>query len=175
MLEAMAGLAGGRVTVELVEGRWPDVAGAAGDEDVTVSANVAYNVADLGPFLEALTASARYRVVLELTERHPQTSLALLWKHFWDLDRPPGPTAADAEAVVREVVGVTPRVRSWELLRSILGDGFPDAGWLRRRLCLPVEAEPQVADLASRSPDMARSAMVTLSWPGSARPTTREE
>src|SRR5262249_31628664 len=115
--------------------------------------------------------SARHRVVLELTARHPQTSLAPLWKHFWDLDRPSGPTAADASAVVLEVVGVTPRMRTWELPRPIPGEaGFPDASWLRRRLCLPAGTEAELRGLIGRLPETDRSVMVTLSWPGSASP-----
>ena len=127
MLRALAGLAPDRASVELIEGRWPDVAGQAGDVDVVVCANVAYNVADLGPFIEALTRSAAHRVVLELSAVHPQSSLSPLWKHFWGACRPDRPTADDAETVVREVTGVTPSTQRWTSPMSSMGERGPNS------------------------------------------------
>ena len=116
MFAALNRLAGGRVQVEPVPGRWPEVAdqvaerGGDAGADVAVCANVLYNVADVGPFTAALTAAASRRVVLELSAVHPQAALSPLWRHFWGLERPDRPTAEDAEAVVGEVVGVAPSV-----------------------------------------------------------------
>ncbi len=86
-----------------VPGTWPDVAGVVGQADVVLCHHVAYNVADLGPFVRALDRAAGRRVVMELTLAHPQTSNAPLWRQFWNLDRPTGPTADDALAVMEEV------------------------------------------------------------------------
>ena len=55
-----------------------------------------YGVADLAAFVLALDAHAHRRVILELTQRHPLAAMAPLWRYFWDLERPEGPTAADA-------------------------------------------------------------------------------
>lgn len=38
----------------LVRGQWPDVAAQVPQVDVVVSANVAYDMADIGPFVAAL-------------------------------------------------------------------------------------------------------------------------
>src|SRR5215469_15934028 len=61
------------VDVELVRGRWPDVAGQVARVDVVVCHHVLYNVADPVPFLRSMDSAARHRVVVELTARHPMT------------------------------------------------------------------------------------------------------
>jgi len=166
MLEAFTELAG-RVPVELVEGRWPDVAGQVGEVDVAVCGHVAYNVADLGSLVEALTAVASRRVVLELSAVHPQTSLSPLWLHFWGLSRPSLPTAEDAQAVVREVIGVVPRAEHWARATSFPGTGPRDnVAWVRRRLCLPQSSDDEVAAMLVQLPELAPSATATLWWPG---------
>lgn len=104
MLHAFAEEAAARgISAKTVEGTWPASAPAAGEADLVLCHHVAYNVADLGPFVLALSRAARRRVVMELTLAHPQTSNAPLWRQFWNLDRPSGPTAEDALAVIQEV------------------------------------------------------------------------
>ena len=74
------------------------MADRVGDVDVAVCANVAYNVADLGPFVEALTTVASHRVVLELDRGAPSgpalAALAALLGHLPskspDMGRRPG-------------------------------------------------------------------------------------
>jgi hypothetical protein len=171
MLQALAGLAAGRVAVSPVQGPWPEVAHQAGAADVVVCANVAYNVGMLGPFVEALTAAARHLVVVELTAVHPQSSLSPLWEHFWHLPRPTRPTAEDAEAVVREVVGRQPEARRWRRAEPPMAERPPSTiDWIRRRLCLPEESHAELAALLARLPELAPSNVVTLSWPGKAGP-----
>jgi len=63
--------------------------------------HVLYNVAELGPFVTALTSHARRLVVVELTARHPLTALNPLWERFHGLVRPNVPTACDALACWR--------------------------------------------------------------------------
>jgi SAM-dependent methyltransferase len=167
MLDAVSALASGRVPVELVHGRWPEVADQAGVTDVVVCANVVYNVAEVGPFLEALTEAASERVVIELSAVHPQASLSPLWRHFWGLSRPDRPTADDAEAVVREVVGVVPGVERWARSRSFPRGQDPETvAWVRRRLCLTSASDGELATLLAQLPEVAPAAMVTLWWPG---------
>lgn len=79
-----------------IVGRWPDVADQAPKVDVVVSHNVLYNVADVVPFLQAMTDHARARVVVELTEHHPVAWMNPYWEHFHELQRPQRPTADDA-------------------------------------------------------------------------------
>jgi SAM-dependent methyltransferase len=181
MLKALAALAtevAGTTHLALVAGKWPDVAGqwpqAAGQRradayglaDVAVAANVAYNVGDLATFVVALTTAARRRAVLELTAAHPLCSLNALWEHFWGLARPEGPRAEDAAQVVREVTRTAPAFERWTATNwPLSGEGKSGAAWVRRRLCLPVEREGEVADLLARRP-LPPPEMVTMWWPG---------
>jgi len=178
MLESFqAAAAATGVPAATVEGRWPDVADRVALADVVVCHHVLYNVADLEPFVAALTGHARCRVVAELTERHPLAEIGPLWRRFHGLDRPDGPTADDAEAalralgleVTREDRAGAPRTgfERWEDL----------VAFTRRRLCLPAERDPEIAEalapfrteteLGVRA-DRGSRALVTLSWAGSA-------
>jgi 2-polyprenyl-3-methyl-5-hydroxy-6-metoxy-1,4-benzoquinol methylase len=95
------------VPTRIINGRWPDVAAETPEADVAVAAHVVYNVPDLSGFLAELSAHARHRAVLELTERHPMSWLNPLWQHFHGLTRPARPTVHDviaaAEALGHEV------------------------------------------------------------------------
>lgn len=87
------------VPTETIRGRWPEVAARAPVADVALAAHVVYNVPGLADFLTGLTAHARRRVVLELTDRHPMSWLNPLWQHFHGITRPERPTAHDVIAV----------------------------------------------------------------------------
>ncbi|MFC4003478.1 class I SAM-dependent methyltransferase [Prauserella oleivorans] len=154
-----------RVTARTVEGTWPEAAAEAGPADVVVCHHVLYNVPDPAPFVRALTVAARRLVVVELAARHPLTALADLWRHFHGLDRPDGPAAEDALAVLGEL-GITPAVRRWRRERSASA-GHPDFAALvevtRRRLCLPRERAGEVAE-ALRSRPVPDTDIVTLTW-----------
>lgn len=169
MLSALADLAASVLSgaeLQLIAGRWPDIAPAAGPADVAVAANVAYNVADLGDFVAALTAACRRRAVLELTACHPLSWLNPLWEHFWGLQRPEGPSAEEAAEVVREATGKGPHLERWVPSSWPLSpDAGHDVGWVRRRLCLPEGREGELAQALARLPRSAPQ-MVTMWWPG---------
>ena len=94
---------GGRHGAQTLHGPWPDVANEAGPADLVIAGHVLYNVSEPAPFVRALDAHARRRVVLELTQRHPLTWMSDLWMRFHGLDRPSGPTADDAVAVLADI------------------------------------------------------------------------
>ncbi len=100
--------------VETFEGSWPDIASLVPVADVAMAANVAYNVADIVPFVGAMIDHARIAVVLEVTERHPWAHLAPLYRAVHDLDRPDGPNADDLVAVIFEMTRRDPVVHRWE-------------------------------------------------------------
>ncbi len=142
------------VAVTTVLGDWPEVADATPVADVVVCHHVFYNVADLEPFVAALTAHARRRVVVELPERHPLTHLSDAWEHFWNLTRPTAPTAEDALVVVRSM-GMDAHLERWSSPASdrAIEVGDLDVEHMRIRLCLPAERDPDVrAFLQSRQP-----------------------
>lgn len=159
MLDAFAAEARARgVPHRTVLGGWPGAAASAGTADVVVCHHVLHNVVDLVPFVQVLTAAARRGVVVEMMARHPMAWLDPLWLRFHDLQRPPSATTDDAVAVLREI-GIRPAVQRWERAD---GPGRSDAAEVTRRLCLPPEAEPEVAE-ALEGLERSRLA-ATLSW-----------
>jgi SAM-dependent methyltransferase len=173
----LAAAAAAGVAAEGVEGRWPEVAGRVAPADVVVCHHVLYNVADLAPFVDALTGHARRRVVAELTERHPLVGLGPLWRRFHGLDRPSGPTADDAVAALA-ALGLRVDRQDWETSERFGFDDFDElVAFTRRRLCLPAERDPEVAEalLAAGTRQVdgvwvsgGPRRVTTLSWPGSA-------
>jgi SAM-dependent methyltransferase len=165
------------VPADGVEGRWPEVAGLLGPADVVVCHHVLYNVADLAPFVAALTGHARRRVVAELTDRHPLVNLAPLWRRFHDLERPEGPGAGDAVAALAET-GLEVERQDWEQPERFGFDDFDElVAFTRRRLCLPARRDTEVAEaLLAQGTHQVDGVWVsgrprrvtTLSWPGSA-------
>ena len=151
-----------------IEGRWPDVEAATPVADVVVCHNVAYNVADIEPFLLALTAHARLAVVLVLPPRHPLSAWNAAWYHFWGLERPTEPTADDLTEVL---AGLGLHAERWDVPRPPLASATADPGSLvpsaLRRLCLTADREEELATyLETHEPDWSRTNVV-LRWPGS--------
>jgi SAM-dependent methyltransferase len=142
-------------------GAWPQVASAAPAVDVVVCHHVFYNVPDLGPFVTELTAHARRRVVVELSERHPLVETAALWRHFHGIDRPDGPTAALAMQVLAEA-GLAVHEEHWTRPpRDVPREVYVRLN--RRRLCLPEPAEPEVDRVMGAGGSWSRE-VVTLWW-----------
>ncbi|TMC49796.1 MAG: class I SAM-dependent methyltransferase [Chloroflexi bacterium] len=148
-----------------LEGRWPDVASAAGVADVVACGHVVYNVADIDPFIAALTAAARSRVVLEFTAVHPLHNPVEreLWRTVWGVERPDGPRAADLLSVLTEM-GIAAHEERWTRERGDSPERFAARVTLvRRHLCLPVEREPEVGAALRRAPARPRE-LVTAWW-----------
>ena len=134
-------------------GSWPEIADQVPVADVVVCHNVLYNITDLPPFVAALGAHARRRVVIEITPKHPQDRRRMLWRHFWDLERPHEPTAATAVEAIGEA-GLKPVVEEFVLPddpRAAARDELQASQWCRN-LCLPPEREPEVAALIADIP-----------------------
>lgn len=150
------------VAYRTVEGSWPEVADRVGVADVVVCHHVAYNVADIGPFLVALTTHARRGVVLEVTEDHPLAWTTPLWRELHGLDRPDGPHAEDLIAVIREL-GYEPEVERWTgPFRLATEDPDQQVAWLRGRLC--VADADRVREALRRHPMPTERQLVTLWW-----------
>jgi SAM-dependent methyltransferase len=142
-------------------GVWPDVAAQTPAADVVACHHVLYNVADITPFVDALTRHARRRVVVELTERHPLVYSAPMWRHFHGLERPTGPSAALAVEALRDA-GIVVQLHRWARPpRDVPRDAYVRLN--RRRLCLPVTAEPEV-DRVMGDTAAAWRDVVTLWW-----------
>ena len=161
MLDAFAAVARSRsVSYETVSGRWPDVERDAEAADVVVCHHVLYNVADIVPFVRALDHHTRVRVVVEMTEVHPQSELNPLWKELHGIDRPQGPTADDAAELVR-AMDLEVHVEKFE--RPSLWahtDRDRQVAFARRRLCLGPERDSEIDRLLPSGPRR----LVTIWW-----------
>lgn len=175
LLEERAASGGvpGRAPLRTLAGRWPDAAAQAGPADVVTCHHVLYNVGDLEPFVAALTARARRRVVVEVTAKHPLTPLNPLWLRFHGLRRPDSPAAADLIAIL-EAMRLRPAHQEWQAARARdYGSREELAEVTRRRLCLPPERTPDVAAALAEAGDSVdvpsgASDLVTIWWDGGA-------
>jgi len=152
-----------------VHGAWPEVAPHTPVADVAICHHVVYDVGDLVPFLLALTGHARLAVVVELPVLHPMSAWSEAWRHFWDLDRPVGPTHLDVVAVVREL-GLDPEVvvGPRRAHSSVAADPATLVPTARRRLCLPPERDDELATWLAEHPPTWVTEVATLRWPGDA-------
>lgn len=163
MLDVLTDQAARRgVKSETILGDWPNAADRTPQCDVVVCHHVFYNVADLRPFVEELTAHARRRVVVELPQRHPLSSLTPLWRKFWNLERPEAPTHLDALDAVRET-GVDAHMEEFvEPLRT--GEiSDEQVANTRIRLCLKPERDADVRAAITENPVTERR-LATIWW-----------
>jgi SAM-dependent methyltransferase len=146
-----------------IVGRWPDVAPNTPRADVVVCHHVVYNVSDLAPFLTAMNDHTQRRVVVELTDRHPQSDLSPLWKIIHGIDRPSGPAAADA-AEVATSLGYDVHLERFAG-PSLWNDAPRDERvvFARRRLCVGPEHDTGIAAYFDQTSETARQ-LVTLWW-----------
>jgi SAM-dependent methyltransferase len=65
--------------IEIVHGRWPDMAGSLPRVDVVLMAHVGYDIEDIGPFLSAAEAVSR-RCLMVMSEGATTTAATALWE-----------------------------------------------------------------------------------------------
>lgn len=152
-----------------IQGRWPDAVLDAPIADVVVCHHVAYNVAEIEPFVGALTGRARLAVVLVLPTVHPQSAWNNAWRRFWSIERPSGPTSNDFADVLAEM-GID--AERWEMPRPPLARHTSDPAAripsTLQRLCLQEDrAEDVAAFLDRHEPDWPTTHSV-FRWPGEA-------
>lgn len=150
MLEGfLVNAAAAGVDARAVTGTWPEASADVEHADVVVAGHVLYNIPALEPFAHALDGHARHRVVVELTQTHPLDWMRDLWLLFHDLERPDGPTADDAAAVLRDLGFQMGREERLVAGRHGSG-GFQrreDAiHSVRKRLCLTADMDPDIAE-----------------------------
>ncbi len=133
--------------VNLIEGRWPEVADQVPVHDVAVAAHVVYDVSEIAPFLLTLANRVRVAVVLELTQAHPWSSYATYYRVLHDLERPSGPTVDDLVALVEEL-GWKPSCELWEREGSVWFESWDEIEELMaRRLVLPAARRGELREL----------------------------
>ena len=177
LLDTFAALASDRrVDARTVVGTWPDCAESVPVADVVVCHHVLYNVADLEPFVTALSTYARNRVVVEISAAHPMAPWNPLWQRFHGLERPQRPTATDAVDAIA-ALGFDPQVARWDRPATLDSMSYAElVATTCRRLCLGAERAAEV-DAALRDLGVDPAAptlggptrrLVTIWWAGTA-------
>lgn len=153
-----------RIKVTAVDARWPAAASQVEPADVVVCHNVLYDVADIGPFVQALDARAIRRVVIEITVHHPLSWMNPYWRVLHGIARPERPVAGDALDVLREC-GFPAHVERWTAPFS-LSDADPDllVRFVRRSLCLPPARDEDIRAALSHIPPPSVREMATIWW-----------
>lgn len=156
-------------------GRWPDVANEVESADVVVCHHVLFNVADIEPFIVALSEHAHERVVVELYDEHPLAWMNPVWRELHDLERPERPHAADAFDVIRDLYP-SARIERWDGA-SANWEGELDEmlfAFLRRRLCLAPSRDDDLRAALARTPPPSVRRTATIWWDaaGTTAPTS---
>lgn len=150
------------VDVTTILGDWPDVETRTPIADVVVCHHVFYNVQNIAPFIRAMSEHARRRIVVEIPQHHPLSSLSALWKEFWDLERPTHPTSADAVEAIRQC-GYQPHS---ELFTQDLGErpvSDDDVRFTRIRLCLSADRDNDIRTFLENHPVTTRE-LAAIWW-----------
>ncbi len=151
------------LSCETIEGFWPAVADRTPSADVVTAHHVVYNVGDIVPFLLALDDHARLRVVLEMPDHHPLTSMIEAWLYFWNLARPEGPTPADLVDVLRGI-GIDAKREQWLGPMRVEQNLEQAAHYMRIRLCLPESREGDVREFLESHPATGARELSTIWW-----------
>ena len=151
------------VTSETHLGMWPDLAPETSVADVVTVHHVAFNVGDIVPFFAALNSHARKRVVIEVPVIHPMSNMNEGWKHFWNFIRPTVPVASDLVDVLAEMgIAATIEYFDGEILLDKKVDGAN--GFIRRRLCLPEDRQPEIDAFIAANPLPERRNLAVIWW-----------
>ena len=154
------------VTAHTYLGDWPNVADLVPEVDVVVCHHVAYNVAEIVPFLQALNDHATKRVVLEVPMTHPMSNMNALWKKFWDLDRPTEPTPYLLQAIA-VAMGFPAVLDIWDDETWGARVNMPQAERIKHsrvRLCLTEDRDAEVAAALLQEQDAKPRPIATLWW-----------
>jgi precorrin-6B methylase 2 len=121
--------------VRVIQGRWPpadrDLPPFAAD--VAFIAHVGYDIAEIGPFLQAMESSARRLCVAVLMERQPSSIADVCWPPVWGETRVSLPALPELVELLR-AMGREPVVRHLERQPRQFGSREEVVDYLRRQL-----------------------------------------
>lgn len=167
MLESFTGSAAAAgVPIKMVLGTWPAVAAEVEAADVAVCHHAIYRAEEIEAFVEALTAHARHRVVVEVSAHSPLSSLGPLWKAFHGIERP-DPLVADELQAVLEAMGVPVDREDVVLPPRIQEVNQALVVFIRCRLHVGPERDAEIEEYL-RTREVPEQQVVALFWPGTA-------
>ncbi len=135
--------------VRTVEARWPPPEGEVGPyaADVALIAHVSYDIAAIGPFIDAMEAAARRLCVAVLMERQPSSIADVCWPPVWGEARIALPALPQFVELLR-ARGREPSIERLERDPRHFGSREELAGFLRRQLWVE---EGSAADIRFRT------------------------
>lgn len=149
-----------------VLGDWPDVADQVETVDVAVCHHAMYGVVELEDFVDALSARARRRVVVELSSQFPQARFDPLWTLLHGIERAPWFVADEAHAVLT-AMGLDVEREDIVVPANPLNVTAEFVAFARRRLHVGAERDPEIEEfLHALEPEPMT--VVALWWPGAA-------
>jgi SAM-dependent methyltransferase len=151
------------LTHQEIFGDWPAVEKQTPQADVVTCHHVVYNVSDIVPFLTALDAHAKNRVVIEMPQEHPLSNMRAAWKEFWNLDRPTAPTPADLVAVLDEM-GIKANLELSEGGAPRSMNPYDAIKFMRIRLCLDSSRDSDIEAFIASQPVVETRKLATIWW-----------
>ena len=156
----------GLTNVTVVADEWPEAGATLAPADIVICSHVVYGVAEIAPFVQALHAAARRRVVLAMRFGQREEALLDLFARIWGEPRCPAPTAVDLFGVLAQL-GIFANVQVVPFPRPRAFDHLDDAvTQVKADLLNPStpEAEGLIrADLATRL--VTRAGKLTFDLP----------
>ncbi len=131
--------------VRVVEARWPPAGGGAGsafEADVALIAHVGYDVEEIGPFLDALEASATRACVAVLMERVPASAADPFWPPVHGESRVALPALPDVLELI-EARGRRPDVQRIAIEPRLFGSRDALEAFVRRQLWIDPAGEKE--------------------------------
>jgi CTP:molybdopterin cytidylyltransferase MocA/SAM-dependent methyltransferase len=121
--------------IRTIEARWPpaDLAASNLEADVVLIAHVAYDIEEIGPFVDALEGVAQRLCIAVLMERQPSSIADVCWPPVHGEARVPLPALLDFVALL-EARGQTPSVTMLEREPRHFASRDELVGFLRRQL-----------------------------------------
>lgn len=152
------------VATTAVLGTWPAAADGIEVADVVVCHHAIYRCEEVEAFVEALTAHARHRVVIEVSAHSPLSGLDPLWRSFHGIERP-DPLVGDELQAVLEAMGLPVEREDVVLPPRIQEVDEALVAFARRRLHVGPERDAEIEDHL-RTRDVPEQQVVCLFWPG---------
>ncbi len=154
------------IRTKAIKGTWPKISPQVQKTDLVISHHVAYNVANIVEFIQALFDYAKSGVVIEVTTQHPMASLNRFWEYFYQLKRPNRPNAKDLFEIILAMGFDGVEYKEFKSKRNSDSNSYlpQRAELIRRRLCLPKTSLGQVQDAIEKIglPSSSENALISI-------------
>jgi Methyltransferase domain len=149
--------------IRVMDGRWP---AAANDlkGDIALIAHLGYDVEDIGPFLDAMEASARRECVAVLLSQPPPTEADRYWPEIHGVERAALPSLPEF-LMLLTARGNLFEVRLVDRSAQSYSEPAQALAWLRQQLwTAPASLKDQALERLARERLVERDGRYALNW-----------